>query len=121
MIERALKIYLITRLMSKSFRLTGKETLGISRVTDESSPYVNTIPIPPMLDGQLDRIWMDKSRSLKKQLLRNLDSRMSDTKNKTRNWLEIFLTIFVLIFNLEFLYKNSKVQVERYSREVIYL
>ena len=118
MVHGALALCVITRLASKSFNITGGETLGISKVEDRQSPYYNRKPIPPFLDAQIDHIWMTKMSKVKKTVLSELKKRMFATREKKReNWYPIFLTIFVLTWNLEFLFQNQNRQLERYCEK----
>ena len=118
MVHGALALCVITRLASKSFNITGDETLGISKVEDPQSPYYNRKPIPPFLDAQIDHIWMAKMSKVKKTVLSELKKRVFATREKKReNWYPIFLTIFVLTWNLEFLFQNQNRQLERYCEK----
>lgn len=118
MVHGALALCVITRLASKSFNITGDETLGIPKVEDPQSPYYNRKPIPPLLDAQIDRIWIAKMSKVKKKVLSELKKRVFATREKKReNWYPIFLTIFVLTWNLEFLFQNQNRQLERYCEK----
>jgi hypothetical protein len=117
-IHDALTICIITRLASKSFNLTGKETLGIGKVDDPVSPYYGRMPIPPLLDAQIDQIWMEKMGRIKKKMLSELKKKIMGRKHE--DWYHIFLTLFVLIANLEFIYQVQNDQLNRYCLNVSY-
>jgi hypothetical protein len=116
MIDGALKIAVLTRLAGKSFNITGHETLGIAPVDDIASPYHGRIPIPPLLDAQIDQIWMGMMMKLRKKVLSELRAKIMSRDKKL--WYEIFLTILVLLVNLEFMYQNQNRQLQRYCMEV---
>ena len=115
--DQALQIAIMTMLVSKSFSIdNGPETLGMSPVIDPTSPYHGRIPIPPMLDAQLDDILMQKMKRLQKTALSNLKSLI--ISHSKQHWFMIFLTIIVLVSNLEFLYQNQNDQIKRYGNPV---
>ena len=84
---------------------------------DPQSPYHGRIPIPPILDAQLDRLWMDKLQKIRKAVLSNLNT-MIFGKKKRENWYTVFLTISVLMCNLEFIYQKQYLQTQRYESTV---
>ena len=116
MIKGALEIAAITRLCAKSFNITGTERLGIAAVEDPESPYHGRIPIPPLLDAQLDHLWIAKMKKIKKKVLSELKSKIMSRKRE--HWYSIFLTTLILVTNLEFLYQNQNRQLERYCQHV---
>ena len=117
MLKQALDIAIVTRMTSKSFNITGTETLGMSPVNDEHSPYYGRIPIPPVLDSQLDNLWMQKMKPIQRKVLSDLN-KMICGSDKKKGWLDIFLTIMILLSNLEFLYQKQHDQMRRYFGDV---
>jgi hypothetical protein len=117
MLQGAFNIAIVTRLSSKSFNITGLQTLGIVPVTDKESPYYDRIPIPPLLDAQVDEMWMHKMKRIRKTVIGELRNTILST-DKRQNWFKVFLTIFVLLSNLEFLYQKQTEQKKRYSSAV---
>lgn len=116
MVGSALDIRAISWLCSNSFSITGRESLGISTVEDPSSPYYGRIPIPPVLDAQIDQIWMAKMKKLKKKVLAELKMKILGRDRK--DWYPTFLTTFTLVSNLETLYENQNRQLVRYCEKV---
>ncbi|CAF9928416.1 MAG: hypothetical protein ALECFALPRED_004053 [Alectoria fallacina] len=112
-LKNALRISVMSRLASKSFNIYGAITLGIQQEQDPDCPYYNRIPIPPLLDAQLDSLWMTKMAVLRKKVLTELRAMIAQRGRK--HWLMIFLTILVLLFNLEFLYQNQNEQTNHYQ------
>lgn len=111
-LKDSLKISVMSRLASKSFNLFGANTLGIPQQEDPDCPYYKRIPIPPLLDAQIDKLWMCKMAVLRKKVLTSL--RAMIVKRDRQQWLKIFLIIQVLLFNLEFIYQNQDVQTKQY-------
>ena len=107
----------MTRLISKSFNISsGHEALGLGPIADPSSPLHGRIPIPPMLDAQMDSILMDFMRSRQRRGLSKLKALMMS--HSKENWFMIFLTIIVLLSNLEFLFEHQIEQIRRYGNTV---
>lgn len=116
-LKSALLITVISRLVSKSFNIMGSESLGIEAQTDPESPYYGRIPIPPLLDAQIDRIWMDKMVTLKECALSDLN-RMIFDKKRQENWYMVFLTTLILLYNIETVYQHQCIQKKRYQDNV---
>ena len=107
----------MTRLISKSFNIvSGHKALGLGPVRDPSSPLHGRIPIPPMLDAQMDSILMELMKSRQRHGLSKLKTMMMS--HSRENWFKIFLTIIVLLSNLEFLYEHQNDQISRYGTAV---
>ena len=118
-LKGALKIAVITRLISQSFSIMGTETLGQSAVRDPESPYYGRVPAPTFLGAQIDGIYMEMMKNIKKNTLSRLKSMIfSNSKDRQKHWYIIFLTIMVLLCNLETLYRHQSVQKERYQTTV---
>ena len=113
----------MTRLISKSFNVvSGPEALRLAPTgnpsPNQSSPFHGRIPIPKVLDGQLDSILMDFMKDRQRHGLSKLKGIMMS--HSRENWFNIFLTILVLLSNLEFLYQNQIEQKRRYGTTVSY-
>ena len=107
----------MTRLISKSFNiLSGHEELGLGPIADPNSPLHGRIPIPPMLDAQMDSILMGFMKSRQRRGLSKLKALMMS--HSKENWFMIFLTIIVLLSNLEFLFEHQMEQKRRYGTTV---
>lgn len=108
----------MTRLSMRSFNITGPQTLGIDPVEDPESPYCGRIPIPPLLDAQLDHLWIGKMFVTRKTMLSQLKAMIMDKTKRRQDWYKIFLTILVLLSNLETIYQNQYQQKQRYGKTV---
>ena len=118
LVNKTIKIAVITRLASKSFNLTSDECLGIDAIADPSSPYYTRRPIPPMLDAQMDEIYRAFMHSMQKQILSSLKKKMLAASDRRRHWFEIYLCTLILLMNLEYLYEVQNRQLERYCAKV---
>ena len=116
MLQGALDLAIISRLISKSFDITGTETLGIPPVEDLDSPYYGRRPIPPVLDFQLSWLWMEKMKSIKRRVLSQL--KRTFMKRNPEDWYMVYLTVVVLLSNLEYIYQNQQRQQARYCENV---
>lgn len=82
----------------------------------EDAPDYGHIPIPPMLDYQLDTImikWMEKNMKLMLKQLWNLLLR-----REKKDWFEVFLTLFILIHNLEVVYESQVDYINQHGSTV---
>ena len=101
----------------KSFNLAGDENLGIERVDDPQSPYHGHVPIPTVLDAQIDRLLIEGMAKLKKSTLAKLTSMIIGNKRR-ENWYMILLTTLVLLFNVGVIHQHQLIQKERYQKSV---
>lgn len=117
-LDDALHLAVMTRLISKSFNVvSGPEAFRLAPIGNPSpTPFHGRIPIPRMLDCQLDSILMEAMKHRQKHGLSKLKAIMMS--HSRENWLMIFLTVLVLLSNLEFLYENQIKQKERYGTTV---
>ena len=103
--------------MLKSFNISDiddGETLGIGVVNDRDSPYYGRIPIPTLLDAQIDELWMEMIERRRKHVLSQLTNMIYD-RNKRENWYGVFLTTLILMLNLEAIFQNQHRQKGRYG------
>lgn len=104
----ALNIWSCSRMCARERSLAGEETLGQNRVVDPTSPYLNHIPIPPVLDYQCDTVIMRWMNELAEGLMKSLWNLVQENKKEKAEWLEVFLTVFIIINNLEFVVGIAK-------------
>lgn len=113
-----MEIAVITRLILKSFNIADtNETLDIGVVHDPDSPDYCRIPIPALVDAQLDRLWMDQMTKIRKRTLRILKEMVTGQK-KRENWYMIFLTTLILLHNIEAIYRHQICEKQSYRRTV---
>ncbi|KAL4780650.1 hypothetical protein BJX76DRAFT_337354 [Aspergillus varians] len=111
-VEMAVKIWAATRLTERPWRITGDETLGMKPISDSTSPDLDTIPVTPMMDTQLDQIAINHILyPAQTELLHTLQDRMQHPERK--QWFENFLTLFILLSSIE----ASSVHGEKFARD----
>ena len=99
-IQRALNLWVATRLIERPWRICGSETLGVQLDDTKETPFAGTIPVPPVMDSQFDQIVIKRILNpLREQVLKILDQKISSYKRE--EWLEIFLVVFLLLNNIE--------------------
>jgi hypothetical protein len=119
MVHQALILWSTTRLIERTWRICGKDTLGLEPVLDKSNPWCNIIPVTPIMDQQLDQIVIREVLTpLKIYILKELHSRMENREKAKRYWFEIFLTIFVLLNNVETQLSMERQFAQRYGMSV---
>lgn len=117
MVQKALELWVTNRMIERTWRLCGDDTLGLEPVSDKTSPWADTVPVTPLMDQQLDQIviqWLLKP--LRKPILTNL-KRFIKEKAK-ENWFEIHLTIFILLHNSEVHLAHARQFAQRYGMSV---
>jgi len=117
MLKDALKIWILTRLAYEGFGIIrGHEEFGINVINNPKSPYHGTVPIPPILDHQLDTVGINEMIRLKDNVLKALKARIQ--KRRESQWYEVFLTIFVLLHNLEYIARKQYSYTKRHESTV---
>lgn len=64
-LQNGLEVAVLTRLALKGFGIAGDEKLQIAQVGDPESPYLRRFPVPPVLEAQIQDLWMKKMRVLR--------------------------------------------------------
>ena len=116
MVQKALELWVTNRMIERTWRLCGDDTLGLEPVSDKTSSWVDTVPVTPLMDQQLDQIviqWLLKP--MRKSILTNLKRLIEKAKE---NWFEIYLTIFVLLHNSEVQLAHARQFAQRYGMSV---
>ncbi|KAF8545247.1 hypothetical protein BDD12DRAFT_161379 [Trichophaea hybrida] len=124
LLKPAMGIWAGSRFIAAPRSLRGKDTLGLKPIVEEDAHDLGLIPIPPMLDYQLDTIairWMEKTMAtMLKKLWKTLISHDSNS------WFDVFLVIFILLNNLEYVYgaqlqyiQEHGAQIRETSREML--
>lgn len=103
MLSLALKMRRIVYFCRESMTITSDETFGIKKIRDPNfSSLYNTVPVPSVLDFQIDTIAIMLMRDLLKEVLAEMHERLFDLQLETKeSWYEIFLVCFVLLSSLE--------------------
>lgn len=116
MLRGSLVISVISRLCSADHSICGRETLGIRRVNDITSPYHQKIVLPVYISAQLDLIWMEMLARLQRRVLGTLKSKILGRKRE--DWYFVFLTTFVLTWNLELVHRHQNTRLELFCASV---
>lgn len=86
--------------------MCGADTLGVSRINDASSPHNGKIPIPPIMDTQLDQIVIQHMLNpLRATVIEKFEQLI--TPAKAEAWWEVYLSAFILLSHIEHLAKHS--------------
>jgi len=84
--------------------LRGEQTLNIAPlVGDDNAHDHGNIPIPPMLDYQLDTVAIKWMRDTMKNMLKVLWEVLKS--HSEGSWFDVFLVMFILLNNLEYVYE----------------
>jgi hypothetical protein len=113
----ALDLWAISRMIEIEWEMCGPDTLGVSRITDETNPRKGKIPIPPMMDTQLDQIVIKEVLyPLKKKFLDRFEAKISPMR--TEDWFDIYLTSFIVLNHIERLAHHSAYHAKLHSMPV---
>jgi len=103
---RSLRLWAICRIIEIPWQMCGEDTLGVSRIDDPYSPRYGMIPIPPIMDTQLDQIVIQKFLyPLREKLIKQFEKLISPPY--PQHWFDIYLSSFVLLNHIEHLAKHS--------------
>ncbi|KAK3352541.1 hypothetical protein B0T25DRAFT_456226 [Lasiosphaeria hispida] len=109
LVALALDLWAVSRMIEIQWQMCPGDpstTLGVTQVTDKANPRYGMIPIPPMMDTQLDQIIIAHVLNpLKKTLLDNFEEMISPAKPE--DWFDIYLTSFILLNHIEKLAQHS--------------
>nr|RBQ88733.1 hypothetical protein FVER53263_06550 [Fusarium verticillioides] len=100
LVKDSLRLWAGSRLTELPWMICGEHTLGQIPVQDLECPRSGTIPIPPIMDTQMDHLVIKNIMTpLRQKILAGLQKKIME--NKRENWYEIYLTTFVLLSNME--------------------
>jgi hypothetical protein len=80
--------------------MSGSNVLEVPYFHDDRVRVQDKVPVPAVLDYQLDYMAIQYMLKEMKRVVKRLKSLIFD-KGKTRNWYEVYLTSFVLLSSLE--------------------
>ncbi|KAH7210892.1 uncharacterized protein BKA55DRAFT_599953 [Fusarium redolens] len=100
LVKDSLRLWAGSRLTELPWMICGEHTLGQIPVQDLECPRTGTIPIPPIMDTQMDHLVIKNIMTpLRQRILEGLQAKIMEKKRE--NWYEIYLTTFVLLSNME--------------------
>ncbi|KAK4222965.1 hypothetical protein QBC38DRAFT_374093, partial [Podospora fimiseda] len=120
LVADVLDLWAISRMIEIPWEMCGQDTLGVKRINNPENPnWHNKIPIPPIMDTQLDQIVIQ-------HILKPLRQRVIDkfqelvTPAKPEAWFEIYLAAFVILNHIERLAKHSVSHARTHSMPTKY-
>ncbi|KAJ4300110.1 hypothetical protein N0V88_002779 [Collariella sp. IMI 366227] len=101
-----LNLWAISRMIEIPWEICGPENLGISSINDTASPHHGKIPIPPIMDTQLDQIVIQNILTpLRAKMVEKFENLINPVKPEV--WFDIYLSVFILLNHIERLAKHS--------------
>lgn len=108
LLSRTLELWVAVRLTTKSFEITGGETLGIP--PDRTGKVV----LPPVMGAQLDKIIIDHILpKLRRETLELLQAMTQQKKTKT--WMTTYLVTFMLLHNVALITKHDRDYAQKHK------
>ncbi|KAI0199892.1 hypothetical protein F4808DRAFT_194952 [Astrocystis sublimbata] len=98
-VSHAVQLRKMAYFCRESMVLTGYERLGIDPLDDEGSPTHGQVPVPSVLDFQIDTTAIKVMRETQKKCVKALKSIMFNKQSK-KQWYQIYLAVFVLLQTL---------------------
>ncbi|KAK3390097.1 hypothetical protein B0H63DRAFT_391292 [Podospora didyma] len=102
----ALDLWAVSRMIEIPWEMCGNDTLGVEQIQDPANPHHGKIPIPPIMDTQLDQIVIQAVLvPMRDELVEKFDKITAPPKPGA--WFETYLTAFILLNHIERLAKHS--------------
>jgi hypothetical protein len=99
------------------WQMCGTDTLGVSPVRDATSPHHGKIPIPPIMDTQLDQIVIRLILNpLRAKVVQKFEKLI--TPAKPENWWEVYLSAFIMLNHIERLAMHSVAHARTHTMAV---
>jgi len=106
------------RFIEEPWSLVGAETLNMARDENPNCPYHDRIPVPPIVDLQIDLITInDLLQPELKKILKTV-KKMLEASDPWNNWFEIYLAYFILLHNVELTMAHDAWFVKRNNLKV---
>jgi hypothetical protein len=119
LVQGALHLLAVNRMIEYDWRLSGPETLGHIASYEPDCPWFGKVPVTPMMDTQLDQIIIhDFLNPLRRKVLDELQQKMYSTAKA--DFYEIFLAVFILATNTQLLLRHSRNNAVRYRATLRY-
>ncbi|CAO2655441.1 Nn.00g105050.m01.CDS01 [Neocucurbitaria sp. VM-36] len=116
LVNKALDIWAATRLIERTWKLCGDETLGIHPFNNRSDPWKGFVPVTPIMDQQLDQVVIREILVPRKiQLLNQLKEKVYTEDNRKLHAFEVYMTFFILINNAEVQIAAEREFAQRYG------
>lgn len=118
LVERCLKLWVACRFIEEPWSITGSETLGMSHNANPNCPYHKRIPVPPIVDLQIDLIVINRMLQPEMREITRMLKTMLKSSDPWTNWFEIYLAYFVLLHNVELTMAHDAWFVKRNNLKV---
>lgn len=120
LVERALKLWVGCRFIEEPWSIVDSETLGMAQDPNPNCPFHDRIPVPPIVDLQIDLIVINEILQPElKKILKGLKTMLEST-DPWNNWLEIYLSYFILLQNVELTMAHDAWFVKRNNLKVFH-
>ena len=96
----------------------GPETLGMSRDANPNCPYFDRIPVPPIVDLQIDLVVINELLKPELKTILKMMKTMLESSKAWTNWFEIYLACFILLNNVELTMAHDLWFVKRNNLQV---
>jgi hypothetical protein len=91
--------------------------IGLEPTNSRGHPFDGIIPVTPVMDTQLDHIFIrDLLIPLTKRLLKTLKEKIDEQKKE--NWFEIYLAMFIMMSNMGWVMKDVVYWTSRHGLKV---
>jgi len=121
LVERALKLWVGCRFIEDPWSIVGSETLSQSPDPNPSCPYHTKIPVPPIVDLQIDLIVINELLQPELKKILKLLKTLLESSDPWNNWFEIYLAYFILLHNVELTMAHDAWFVKRNNLKVLLL
>ncbi|KAL0471666.1 hypothetical protein QR685DRAFT_471472 [Neurospora intermedia] len=119
LVDTALNLWVICRMIEDPWELLENNKLGVSRVNLPGTKFHGKIPIPPMMDTQLDQVIIQfVLNNLRGKLIGLFERNISPAKPET--WFETFLASFIMLTHIERLAAHSVRHAETHTMPTKY-
>ena len=117
MVADTLDLWAISRMIEIPWEMCGDDTLGVSQINDPSSPHYGNVPIPPIMDTQLDQIVIQNFLiPLRETVVRKFEQLITPARPEA--WWDVYLSAFILLNHIERLARHSVFQARRHTMPV---
>lgn len=119
LVDTALDLWVICRMIEDPWELLEGNELGVSRVNLPGTKFHEKIPIPPMMDTQLDQVIIQfVLNNLRGKLIGLFEKNITPAKPET--WFETFLASFIMLMHIERLAAHSVRHAETHTMPTKY-
>ena len=106
LIALTIKFWVAGRLIEDPWNIQGQETLGMKVDPCPASPFSNRIPVPPIMDFQIDNIVIyDYLMNMLDRIRKAMKQRIMPMKKE--DWFDIHLATFVLLHHVDLTMKHD--------------